>query len=119
MSSPTVTHTDAPQESVLSPVLFTLYAHKCRAGSSDVFSVKFTDDMVIVGPQELWSEGHRCLSGRQLQNPLVEARSEGYHQAEEDFRAWLAQESAEPPDRYRLTRRAEARTVTEGKNPDV
>lgn len=82
VSSPTITDTDAPQGSVLSPVLLTLYTHKCRAGSSDVFSVKFTDDMVIVALQELWSEGHRCLSGQQLQNPLVDARSEGYRQAE-------------------------------------
>ncbi len=49
VSSPIMTNTEAPQGSVISPVLFTLYTNESRAKSSDVFSVKFTDDTVIVG----------------------------------------------------------------------
>lgn len=35
------------------------------------------------GDQELWSEGHGCLSGRQLYYPMVDTRGEGGLQTEE------------------------------------
>lgn len=97
VSSSTITDTDAPQESVLSP----------NVGQAHV---KCTDDMVIVG-QKVTDAFRTCWRMAEVKD-IVKLK-------QEDFRAWLAWGSAEPPDRYHLTRRAGATTITEGKNADV
>ena len=43
------TFTGAPQGTVLSPFLFTLYTSDCRFSSSDCYLQKFSDDSAVVG----------------------------------------------------------------------
>jgi len=66
--------------------------------------------------QELWSEGHRCLSWRQPKNPVVDTGvREAFKLKKNAFRAWLAQGSPEAADRYRQARRAIATVVADAK----
>ena len=44
-----VTNTRAPQNCVMSPVLFSLYTNDCRSEFSNCTIVEYTDDTVIIG----------------------------------------------------------------------
>ena len=41
--------TGAPQGCVLSPLLYNIYTHDCKASSSDTSILKFADDTVVMG----------------------------------------------------------------------
>ncbi len=48
-SSPLILNTGAPQDCVLSPLLYSLYTHDCTATHSSNVIVKFADDTTVIG----------------------------------------------------------------------
>ncbi len=48
-SSPLILNTGAPQNCVLSPLLYSLYTHDCTATHSSNVIVKFADDTTVIG----------------------------------------------------------------------